>query len=326
MNMDRRGLLSAGLMLGAGVMGADVLAFRAGAEAHDAPPQPVSDRLGVSVTEYGVYSDKERDQTDRLQKAIESVNGHRCVVFPQGRYKTSRLILKDGQTLLGAPGQSALVLTGDGPAVVAETNARIRGDLDKIRFCGLDFVGSSGAFADVKNGMVHVKGGCYLFERCRFYGSEGPGLIVENAESVEIVNCTFRDCGQGGLRILNPAAAGQASIISQNRFENCGAQIEGPAIVTSNVVTSAPRVGLMLGARRARGQIMAAHNFISGSPVGLGAAAEGDGYYMLALNMITNAKDGAIRAFDKGKPIGPDLARASSEAFRHLGLFGNVAQ
>ena len=71
---------------------------------------------------------------------------------------------------------------------------------------------------------------------------------------------------------------------------------------------------------------MAAHNFISGTPVGLGVAAEGDGYYMLSLNMITGAKDGAIRAFDKGKAIGPDLARASAEAFRHLGMFGNVAQ
>ena len=42
--------------------------------------------------------------------------------------------------------------------------------------------------------------------------------------------------------------------------------------------------------------------------------------------MITGAKDGAIRAMDGPKPIGPDLARASAEAYRNLSVYSNVAR
>lgn len=316
--MDRREVLGAGLLFGAGVM-----ALGGEAEAGAEKLSPVPDQIGTSVGRHGVFSDEASDQTQGLQHAVSTIGGHRCVVFPAGSYKTERLRFVEGQTILGAPGQSVIVSGGQGPMVPVELSSDgTRGEADKIRFYGLDFFG----FGITNNGLVHVKGGCCRFENCRFYGAKGPGLIIEDAQAVEIVNCTFRDCEGGGLRLANAAGRGQAAMVLQNRFDNCGAVIDGPAVVTNNIVSGAPKVGLMLGGKRATGQIMAAHNFISGCSVGFGVAAEGDGYYMLALNLVNGAKDGAIRAFDKGKPIGPDLARASAEAFRHLGMFGNVAQ
>jgi hypothetical protein len=41
---------------------------------------------------------------------------------------------------------------------------------------------------------------------------------------------------------------------------------------------------------------------------------------------ITGANDGAIRAMDGAKPVGPDLAKASAEAYPNLAIYANVAR
>jgi hypothetical protein len=43
-------------------------------------------------------------------------------------------------------------------------------------------------------------------------------------------------------------------------------------------------------------------------------------------NLITGAKDGAIRALNGAVPIGPDLAKQSAEAYRNLAVYANVAR
>jgi hypothetical protein len=41
--------------------------------------------------------------------------------------------------------------------------------------------------------------------------------------------------------------------------------------------------------------------------------------------MISDTKDGAVRAMNGRDFVGPDLARASPEAFPNLAVFSNVA-
>ena len=50
------------------------------------------------------------------------------------------------------------------------------------------------------------------------------------------------------------------------------------------------------------------------------------GTALIANNMISGSKDGAIRAMDGPTPIGPDLAKASTSAYRNLAVHGNVSR
>ena len=49
------------------------------------------------------------------------------------------------------------------------------------------------------------------------------------------------------------------------------------------------------------------------------------GYAFIAMNMITGAKNGGIRALSGDQLIGKDLTRGGSEAFRALGIAANVS-
>jgi hypothetical protein len=50
------------------------------------------------------------------------------------------------------------------------------------------------------------------------------------------------------------------------------------------------------------------------------------GTALITDNLITGAKDGAIRAMNGPTPTGPDLAMASAEAYRNLVVSSNVAR
>jgi len=50
------------------------------------------------------------------------------------------------------------------------------------------------------------------------------------------------------------------------------------------------------------------------------------GTALITDNLITGAKDGAIRAMNGATPTGPDLATASAEAYRNLVVSTNVAR
>lgn len=311
--MERRKLLTAGLACGAAA-----LSLAEGREAGAAVPGGAV--LGVSVTDYGVEPDGGGDQTAAIQKAIdESAARGRPVLFPPGSYRAARLTLPAAAALIGAAGRSELALAGSGPLLEAPAAQRIH--LSGLRLAG------AGRGAGQKSGdaLALVKGGAVVVDRCEIGDCAGPALVIEAASALDVSHCRFAGCPEG-LRASAAGTGGSPASITHNRAVGCGLRIEGDALVTANIITGAARVGLHLGAAQASGRIMAAHNMIGGAPIGVGVAAEGDGYYMLSLNLITDAREGAIRALDRGKPVGPDLARASAEAFRHLGLFGNVAQ
>jgi len=50
------------------------------------------------------------------------------------------------------------------------------------------------------------------------------------------------------------------------------------------------------------------------------------GTALITNNLITGAKDGAIRAMNGPTPVGPDLANASAEAYRNLAVYANVSR
>jgi hypothetical protein len=84
-------------------------------------------------------------------------------------------------------------------------------------------------------------------------------------------------------------------------------------------------MGLKLGSAKSSGGIIAQGNVLQDCRVGIGVTASGDDIFA-SLNMIKGAKDGAIRAFDGDKLVGPDLARESAESYLNLTVAGNVVR
>jgi uncharacterized secreted repeat protein (TIGR03808 family) len=106
-----------------------------------------------------------------------------------------------------------------------------------------------------------------------------------------------------------------------------GIAVEADANVTGNVVENAPGFGIVIGWMRYLRDVSVTANLIRNAHIGIGVSADSEaGRALIADNVISGAKDGAIRAMDGPKPVGPDLAVASVEDFRNLSIYANVAR
>jgi hypothetical protein len=68
-------------------------------------------------------------------------------------------------------------------------------------------------------------------------------------------------------------------------------------------------------------------NLIRDAYIGIGVSTDPSaGTALITRNMISGAKDGAIRAMKGPTPLGSDLAMASAEAYRNLAIYSNDAR
>ncbi len=99
-------------------------------------------------------------------------------------------------------------------------------------------------------------------------------------------------------------------------------------MVTGNVIEdSAAAYGIMIGWGRYLRDVSVTDNLIRNAMIGIGVSIDpAAGTALITNNLITGAKDGAIRAMSGPTPTGPDLAQASAAAYRNLAVYGNVAR
>jgi hypothetical protein len=318
MTIDRRSFLYAGGMTAAA---ATPLATSA---------QAATGQNGRSVTDFGVVPNLGRDQTEFLQKALDATSGgQQTIIFPDGAFQARKLKVSSSCALLGQPGRTSLEieelaidgsvfisgisfsrLTGSGRALLAITGGEVR-----ISHCGLS--GDSETGLKVTAGIVNLHG--------LFVSGFRAGAVIDldpgGGTGFVASDCHFFGCGTGIKAAITPM------IISQSHFRKCGIGIvaTGSGTVSGNTITDANGFGLKLGSAKGSGHILAQGNLIRDCRIGIGVSSSGDDI-MASLNMITGAKDGAIRAFDGDKLVGPDLARQSAEAYLNLMVAGNVVR
>jgi hypothetical protein len=327
MTMDRRGFLYAG----------GVAAAAGGAMLSPAPVAAAN--AGRSVTDFGVEPNSDRDQTEALQKAITELSrAGQAVFLPGGRYVVGELKLPETVAILGTP---HLTVIRSEHKVLAGTR------LKALHLSGIIFERSEHGKTGVP--VIEVSGADVSISHCAFTGGTGTGLRLENcsgnvsgvdiesalasgisatgAAGLTISGCRIGRCKGAGIAVSGSAGDVQGFAVSQNQVAGCGIGIaaDGVGIVAGNVVTGATGFGLKIGNARSSGHALVQGNLIRDSRIGIGVAASGDDI-MASLNMITGAKDGAIRAFDGEKIVGPDLARQSAEAYLNLMVAGNVVR
>jgi hypothetical protein len=329
MTIDRRSFLYAGSLTAA----AAPFAMNA---AHAAAGQD-----GRSVRDFGIVSDVDRDQTEAIQKAIDELSkAGLTVVFPGGFYRAGKLRLPSNCALVGTQGRTRL-------AIQELASNHAENEIAAYSLFGLIFPGgdakSSSSQLLFEDAFVNIvachfeatRATAITLKRCSgildrlsidAYSSAATGISSSDpapagTQGLTISACRFNNCGSA-----ISAVDGRATI-TQNHFDRCGTAViaSGTGIINGNAITGAKTFGLKLGSAKGQGHIMAQGNLIRDCRIGVGVASSGDDI-MVALNMIAGAKEGAIRAFDGDRLVGPDLAKQSAEAYLNLMVAGNVVR
>jgi uncharacterized secreted repeat protein (TIGR03808 family) len=147
-------------------------------------------------------------------------------------------------------------------------------------------------------------------------------LYAEFAFEGAVISGNLVDGAATGISVTNFNEGGRLAVVQGNVIRNLirreghpdvcgdGIAVEADASVTGNVVEGAPTTGIVIGFGPYCRDVVATSNIVRRCGIGIAVTAHADaGPILIAQNMITSARDGAIRTLDHGRPVGPDLAR-----------------
>jgi uncharacterized secreted repeat protein (TIGR03808 family) len=141
-----------------------------------------------------------------------------------------------------------------------------------------------------------------------------------------------------GVSVTNFKEGGRLAVVQGNLIRNLflrkgtdsrgiGIAVEADSVVNSNVIEGAPAFGILIGWGPYLREVSVTDNLIRDAHIGIAVSTDPSaGTALITDNMIAGAKDGAIRALSGETPVGPDLAKASAEAYRNLAVYSNVAR
>jgi polygalacturonase len=301
MRLSRRDMILSGLGLGVSLAAGPRLA-----RAHWAVPSTFGlAPLGGAV-----------DQTAMLQQALDAAAKSGTPLFiPPGIYSTRRLELRSGTHVTGVPGQSILLYRDGGGLIGVEDAEDIRLDGLVLDGGGRDMGIDGALFAATMVERLQLA-------NCRFLRSGSGGILVSRSESVVIAG-NLVDSAATAIAVTNIAQLGKPVLIRGNLVRNLffrkiapshgnGITVETDAIVTGNVLENAQGFGILVG-RDVR-DVSIARNDICNAHIGIGIPTAIAETAPIGGNRISGVKDGAIRAMNGPRPVGPDLAhrRATS--------------
>ncbi len=146
------------------------------------------------------------------------------------------------------------------------------------------------------------------------------------------------DKAAAGISVTNFSKGGRLTVIQGNLIRNLflrkdtesrgfGIAVEADSVVTGNVIEGAPAYGIMIGWGPHLRDVSVTDNLIRNALIGIGVSIDPSaGTALITKNLISGAKEGAIRAMSGPTSIGPDLATASAEAFSNVAVYANVAR
>lgn len=189
---------------------------------------------------------------------------------------------------------------------------------NRIEACAFSAVRANAASnALVANNSIAGAGEVALYVEFGFEGAVVSGNIIEDAAD--------------GIVVTNFDQGGRLASVQGNLVRNVtrkaptegahglGIAVEADAAVTGNVIENAPTAGIFIGFGRHQRDIAATGNVIRRAKHGIAVQAiAGAGKAVIASNLISGSEDGAIRAFDHWKAIGPDLASPGARVPPHV--------
>ena len=163
-------------------------------------------------------------------------------------------------------------------------------------------------------------------------------LYAEFSFEGAVIANNIVDQAATGIAVTNFNEGGRLAVVQGNLIRNLnfrkdvdprgnGIAIEADGVVTGNVIENAQGYGIVVGWRNYLRDLNVTDNLIRNAHIGIGVSADPSaGIALIANNTISGSKDGAIRAMNGPTPIGPDLAKASTSAYRNLAVHGNISR
>lgn len=237
MQLDRRLLVAAGL----GLPGLGATAARA---QQRAPTAGGAEPVGLSASAFGVHPDSGRDETQRLQAAIDRAAERRVPLhLASGRYSVNGLELRSGSRLAGTGPATVLQHAGGGPVLRGESitdivveDLAIRGGFPLHEgWRGLiELRGASRIVlrhAEVELSPMHG----IMLERCsgqvtgcRVTGAAKAGIFsLDSQGGLEISHNHLADIANNGILVWRSAKGDDGSIVAMNRIERIGTRDGG---------------------------------------------------------------------------------------------------
>ncbi len=240
---------------------------------------------GRSVADFGVEPNAERDQSAAMQRAIDEL-------APAGQ----PIIIPAGMYRAGKlqlPSSAAVIGVPGLSILLAPKGTPV--------------------FECRDTADVSLRGVAFI----------GAGLVAKECRKLTVADCQVLSSGGDGL-----VCSGTGLLVTGNRASGCARAaiwVEGDGLITNNLIGGGGQFGLRLGSAWRLGTMSVVSNYIDGAQVGIGVSSSEIGYAFIAMNMITGAKNGGIRALSGDELIGKDLTRGGSEAFRNFAIAANVS-
>ena len=172
---------------------------------------------------------------------------------------------------------------------------------------------------------------------CRTLGE--VALYAEFAFEGAVIANNLVDGAASGIAVTNFNAGGRLAVVQGNLVRNLfrreaepvdkrgvGISVEADAAVTGNVIESAPTAGIIAGWGPYLRDVAITGNLIRTAGVGILMSSDpAAGACLVSQNMISGAREGAIRGMDHGVPVGPDLALTGAPTAGRHSITGNLA-
>ena len=158
-------------------------------------------------------------------------------------------------------------------------------------------------------------------------------------EGAVIANNTI-DGAAIGVAVTNFNEGGRLAVVQGNLIRNLvpkrpvgtdpgdgagiGIGVEADTAVTGNIIENAPTAGIALGWGQYLRDVSVTGNVVRGAGVGITVSVTpGAGSAVIADNLISGTRNGAIVGMDQRKPMTGDLAREGATRYAQLTINGN---
>jgi hypothetical protein len=254
------------------------------------------------------------DQTAMLQRAIDAAASRGVPLFlPPGVYWTRRLALRSGTHLIGVPDKSILRYCGGGGLIGIEQAESVCIDGLVLDGDGKDMGLDGALLAANKVKRLQVS-------HCCFRRSSAAALLISCSENI-LVAGNVVDTAAIGIAVMNSPEGSKPAVVKGNAVRNLfyrkvapscgnGIAVDADALVTGNAVENAPGFGILVGGNVR--DISVTSNHIRNAHIGIGVPIGIAKAMPIAGNFISGVKDGAVRAMNGPRPVGPDLADRSA--------------
>lgn len=162
-------------------------------------------------------------------------------------------------------------------------------------------------------------------------------LYAEFGFEGAVISSNLVDTAATGIAVTNFGDGGRLAVVQGNLVRNLfrrehepvdkrghGIWVEADACVTGNTIENAATTGLGIGWGPFMRDVAATGNVIRDARVGIAVTSSPEaGACLIANNLISGSRDGAIRADDHGVPLGPDLG-AGTTATKRVAIANNL--